>query len=94
MDDIVIWIIIALFYAPLHYLVPALVVIMRSDDHERRSRLRRALLDCTVSMLASFAVVIWLVLQERITAAMVVLLVSLALPYVRILWTPNTERPE
>lgn len=90
MDDIVIWIIVALFYAPLHYLVPALVVILRSEDRSRRTRLRQTLVDCTLSMAVSFALVVWLVRAERLTAAMLVLLVSLALPYVRILWNPTS----
>jgi hypothetical protein len=93
MDTTVTWIIIALFYAPLHYLVPALVVLIRSSDAERRANLRRALLDCTLSMGVSFALVIWLVSQQRITAAMLVLLLSMALPYVRIL-RPQPHPPE
>jgi hypothetical protein len=85
MDSLLTWFIIALFYAPLHYLMPALVVVMRSTEQERRPNLMRALLDCTLSMLLTFAVVIWLVSGERITAAMLVLLLSMALPYIRIL---------
>lgn len=85
MDATITWIIIALFYAPLHYLVPLLLVVMRSADSERRSAVIHTLIDCTASMVASFALVIWLVMQEQITTAMLVLLVSMALPYVRIL---------
>lgn len=93
MDTTVTWIIIALFYAPLHYLVPALVVLIRSGDAERHANLRHAVLDCTLSMLVSFSLVIWLVGQQRITAAMLVLLLSMALPYVRIL-RPHPKSPE
>ena len=92
MESTVTWLIIALFYAPLHYLVPLLVVLVRSDDQQRRAALIRTLVDCTLSMTASFALVFWLVGQERITLAMAALLVSLALPYIRI-FTPQAAPP-
>lgn len=85
MNDPVIWIIIALFYVPLHYLAPVLVVVMRSPDAERRQRLKQILIECSLSMLAGFALVIWLVQSARITTAMLVLLLSLGLPYIRVL---------
>lgn len=91
MDNVVTWIIIALFYAPLHYLLPVLVVVMRSDEQQRRRRLRQTLIDCSLSMLASFALVIWLVSADRITPAMLALLLSMALPYARILWRPGSS---
>lgn len=86
MNDPVVWLIIALFYAPLHYLGPALLVFVRSDAAQRPRLLRLALLDCTLTMLASFALAIWLIGQDRITPAMMALLVSLFLPYVHVLW--------
>ena len=85
MDMTITWLIIALFYAPLHYLVPLLVVLICSSDQERRTALVHTLVDCTLSMTASFALVFWLVRRERITLAMAALLVSLTLPYIRIL---------
>jgi hypothetical protein len=85
MDSVVTWIIIVAFYAPLHYLVPVLMVLLRSSDAERRGNIISTLIDCTASMLASFALVIWLASEQRITAAMLVLLLSMALPYLRIL---------
>jgi len=90
MDSTVTWLIIALFYAPLHFLVPLLVVLVRSEGPQRRRRaLRLTLLDCSLSMAASFALVIWLAGSARLTTAMLVLLLSLALPYIRIF----TRRP-
>jgi hypothetical protein len=92
MDTTITWLIIVLFYAPLHYLVPLLVVLVRSNEQQRRGALIRTLQDCTLSMTISFALVFWLVGQERITLAMAALLVSLALPYIRI-FTLRADAP-
>jgi len=85
MDTTVVWLIIALFYAPLHYLLPLLVVVMtgREEGEARRRRLVATAIDCTLSMAAAFAVVIWLA-ADRLQLAMVVLLLSMATPYLRI----------
>lgn len=85
MDTTVTWLIIALFYAPLHYLVPLLVILLRSSGRMRRPAMIATLLDCTLSMAVSFGLVIWLVGQDRLTIAMMLLLASMALPYLRIL---------
>jgi hypothetical protein len=85
MDSFITWIVIALFYIPVHYLLPVLVVLMRSSDRQRRRAVRDTVIDCSLSMLLSFAVVIWLVSQERIGLAMAILLLSMSLPYIRIL---------
>jgi hypothetical protein len=84
MDTTVTWFIIALFYAPLHYLVPLLVVLIRSGEQARRPAVIRTLVDCTLSMAASFAMVVWLVGLDRLAPAMAVLLSSMALPYIRL----------
>lgn len=86
MNDPTTWIIIALFYAPLHYLGPVLLVFVRSDAVHRRHVLRTALRDCTVTMVISFSLAIWLVNRDSITPAMLILLVSLMLPYAHVLW--------
>ena len=85
MDTTVVWLIIALFYAPLHYLPPLLVVVMtgREEGDARRRRLVATAIDCTLSMAIAFAVVIWLA-ADRLELAMVVLLLSMATPYLRI----------
>lgn len=85
MDNAIVWGIIALFYAPLHFLLPVLLVLLRSEERARRPALIRTLIDCSLSMAASFALVIWLVSREQITRAMALLLCSMALPYIRIL---------
>lgn len=85
MDATVVWLIVALFYAPLHYLLPVLVVLMTGSEEgeARRRRLIATAIDCTASMLLAFAVVIWLA-GDRLQVAMFVLLLSMAAPYLRI----------
>jgi hypothetical protein len=85
MDAAVVWLIIALFYAPLHYLLPMLVVVMTGSEEgeARKRRLVATAIDCTLSMLIAFVVVIWLA-GDRLQIAMLVLLLSMATPYLRI----------
>ena len=85
METTIVWLIVALFYAPLHYLLPLLVVVMtgREEGEARRSRLVATAIDCTLSMVIAFTVVIWLA-TDRLQLAMVVLLLSMAIPYLRI----------
>jgi hypothetical protein len=85
MDATVVWLIVALFYAPLHYLLPMLVVVMTGSEEgeARKRRLVATAIDCTLSMLIAFVVVIWLA-GDRLQIAMFVLLLSMATPYLRI----------
>lgn len=85
MDAAVVWLIIALFYAPLHYLLPMLVVVMTGSEEgeARKRRLVATAIDCTLSMLIAFVLVIWLA-GDWLQIAMFVLLLSMAAPYVRI----------
>jgi hypothetical protein len=85
MDAAVVWLIIALFYAPLHYLLPMLVVVMTGSEEgeARKRRLVATAIDCTLSMLIAFVVVIWLA-GDQLQIAMLVLLLSMATPYLRI----------
>jgi len=86
MDEWLTWLIIALFYAPLHFAIPMLVVLFRDADAapRRRADLIRTAADCALSMGVAFALVIWLA-RDHIGLAMAVLLGSMALPYVRLL---------
>ena len=92
MDDIVVWIIIAGFYAPLHYLLPVLVLFITGlETEERRKRLiRNSLIDSTLSMAIAFAVVITLAGQGRMSVAMTILLLSMGFPFIRI-WRHRRE---
>lgn len=83
MDNTIIWLIIIGFYAPLHYMPPVLLVMFKTSDENRRSELKGALLDCTVSMLLAF-VLVYLVGLDNMLLAMGILLVALFLPYIRV----------
>ena len=92
MDDVIVWIIIAAFYAPLHYLIPVLVLFITGTeaDQVRRHLIRRALIDSSLSMLVAFALVIWLTGRQQLSAAMAVLFVSMLYPFARI-WLHRRE---
>ena len=92
MNDIVVWIIIAAFYAPLHYLAPVLFLFItgQEDETTRRRLIRNAIIDSTWSMLVAFAVVITLVKSGFLFLAMVALLISMGFPFVRI-WRHRKE---
>ena len=92
MHDIVVWIIVAAFYAPLHYLLPVMVLFITGEEPEpvRRRLIRGALIDCTVSMLVAFAIVILLVGLGWMLPAMLILLLSIGWPFVRI-WRHRRE---
>jgi hypothetical protein len=85
MEDLVVWLIIGLFYAPLHYLMPVLVVILTDagGPEQRRRRLIGALRDCTLSMLAALGLALWLA-QGHLQLAMAALALSMAAPYLGI----------
>ena len=85
MTDATVWLIIAAFYAPLHYGGPVGVVILTTPTADLRQRLLRyILIECSLSMLLAFALVIWLV-ENNIGIAMLILLLSMLLPYLS-LW--------
>jgi hypothetical protein len=92
MDDIIIWIIIAGFYAPLHYLLPVLVLFItgQESDATRRRLIRNSLIDSTISMVLAFTIVITLATQGLMLPAMLVLLISMPAPFVRI-WRHRKE---
>ncbi|MCB1800987.1 MAG: hypothetical protein KDI82_04790 [Gammaproteobacteria bacterium] len=86
MDDVIVWIIIVGFYAPLHYLLPQLILFMTGGESpaQRRTRMRRAVIDSTWSMVVAFGLVIALTRQQRMLPAMLILLLSMTLPLLRI----------
>lgn len=92
MDDIVVWIIIIGFYAPLHYLLPVMILFITGNEPEplRRQMIRRALLDSTVSMVLAFVIVIVLVNLGWMSPAMLILLLSMGFPFFRI-WRHRRE---
>ena len=92
MDDVIVWIIIIGFYAPLHYLVPVLVLFITGQEPEptRRRLIRNSLIDSTLSMVVAFAIVITLAYSGRMLIAMLILLLSMGFPFVPI-WLHRRE---
>jgi len=91
MDNTIVWIIIAGFYAPLHYMPPVLLVLFKTSEDNRKSELKGALIDCTISMVLAF-VLVYLVGLENMLLAMMILLVALFLPYIRVIKAVLRER--
>jgi hypothetical protein len=92
MADPVAWLIVIGFYAPLHFLLPVLVLFITGHETEalRRKLIRHALIDAGVSMIAAFALAIYLAQEEDLSTAMLILLLSMAVPFVRI-WRHRRE---
>jgi hypothetical protein len=86
MDNIVVWIIIIAFYAPLHFMLPVLILFITGKENEstRKALIRQALLDSGLSMLVAFALAIILVQSGYMNWAMLALLVSMPMPFIRI----------
>ena len=92
MDNLFVWLIIIAFYAPLHYLLPAMVLFITGRESEavRQRLIRRALFDSTLSMVGAFAVAIYLAEHKSMSTAMLVLLLSMLYPFVGI-WRHRRE---
>ena len=84
MDNIIVWAIIIGFYAPLHYLPPILMILFYTPAETRKPGLIKAVLDCTVSMVAAF-VLVYLVGLDNIMLPMMILLAALFMPYIRVI---------
>mgnify|MGYP000716285327 CR=1 FL=1 len=87
MDDPVVWIIIAAFYAPLHFMLPVLFLFIVGDEAEavRKQLIRNALIDAALSMVVAFAIALILVNYAQVALAMVILLLFMLLPFILIL---------
>jgi hypothetical protein len=92
MDDAIAWAIIIAFYAPLHYLLPLLVLFITGNEPApvRRRLMRWALVDSTLSMVLVFALAIYLTIAGQLSAAMLSLFASLLVPFIRI-WRHRSE---
>ncbi len=84
MDNTIVWIIIAGFYAPLHYIPPVLLVLFKTDEDMRAFCMKRSLIDSTISMTLAFGIV-YLIGLDNMLLAMAVLLIGLLIPYFRVL---------
>jgi hypothetical protein len=83
MDNTIVWIIIAGFYAPLHFIPPVLLVLFKTHDEMRAFCMKRSLIDSTISMTLAFGLV-YLVGLDNMLLAMSILLIALAMPYLRV----------
>jgi len=84
-NEAIVWLIIAAFYAPLHYGGPVGVAILITPTADIRQRLLRyMLIECSLSMLLAFVLVIWMA-EDNLGVAMLILLLSMLLPYLS-LW--------
>lgn len=87
MDDWIVWIIIIAFYAPLHYLLPVLILFItgKESEEQRKQLIRSALIDSTISMVVAFCIVILLANAGWMLVAMLFMLISMFYPLARIL---------
>jgi len=85
MSDTTAWIIALAFYAPIHFLGPALVGFLTGTETpgQRRLLLTGVFIDCTLSMLAAFALAVPLFKRAPQYAALV-LLAAMFMPYLHI----------
>jgi uncharacterized protein (DUF2062 family) len=93
-DPILLWIIIAAFYAPIHFALPALLVMLSGSDTEeqrRRRRLRRTMLHCGVQMLIALPLA-WFLSTKSMPWAMAVLGASMLAPYPVLLLSGRARR--
>lgn len=92
MSDTTTWLILAVFYAPVHFLGPALIGFLTGQETsaERRHLVKSVMLDCTISMLVAFAAAIWLA-RTHLQLAMLVLFLAMFAPYTHI-WLYRRRR--
>jgi hypothetical protein len=86
MGDLTTWIIALVFYAPVHYLGPALVGFLTGDEtsQQRHLLLKHIAIDCTLSLAVAFAIAA--PLYESIPQyAAAIFLLAMFVPYLR-LW--------
>jgi hypothetical protein len=92
MDNLVVWLIIIAFYAPLHYLLPVVFLFITGRESEalRQRLIRRALIDSTLSLVGAFVIVIYLAEERMMSTAMLILLLSMPYPFIGI-WRHRRE---
>jgi uncharacterized membrane protein YesL len=85
-NDPIVWIIIVVFYAPLHFMLPVLFLFIVGDEVEevRRQLIRDALIDAALSMVIAFIIAIALVNFDHVALAMITLMLFMLVPFIRI----------
>jgi hypothetical protein len=86
MSDLVIWIIVIAFYAPLHFMLPVLFLFITGKESEelRRQLIRSVLRDALTSMVLAIGLAVLLVQLGWMMPAMLILMLSMTLPFLRI----------
>ncbi len=86
MSDLVIWIIVVAFYAPLHFMLPVVFLFItgRESEELRRQLIRSVVRDAFLSMVVAVALAVLLVQLGWILPAMLLLMLSMAMPFLRI----------
>ena len=86
MNDPIIWIIIVVFYAPLHFMLPLLFLFIVGDEAEvvRRQLIRNALIDAALSLIIAFIIDIVLVIFDHVALAIITLMLFMLVPFIRI----------
>ncbi|HEB81983.1 MAG TPA: hypothetical protein ENJ11_03875 [Gammaproteobacteria bacterium] len=87
MNDTIIWIIIAVFYAPLHFMLPVLFLFIVGDEPEdvRKRLIRGVIIDAAASMLVAFAIAITLAMYDMLALAIVTLVLFMVTPFIRVI---------
>lgn len=81
MDDLLVWTIVIAFYAPLHFVLPVLLLFVTVGDERRRRRaVRRALLEAAGAFVLSIPLAVLLGLRGYVLGAGTVLLLASVLP--------------
>lgn len=86
MSDLVIWIVVVAFYAPLHFMLPVVFLFItgRESEELRRQLIRSVVRDAFLSMVVAVALAVLLVQLGWILPAMLLLMLSMAMPFLRI----------
>ena len=86
MSNLVIWIIVVAFYAPLHFMLPVVFLFItgRESEELRRQLIRSVVRDAFLSMVVAVALAVLLVQLGWVLPAMLLLMLSMAMPFLRI----------
>lgn len=86
MSDPIVWIIMLGFYAPMHFMLPMLILFVTGNEtpDQRKQLIRQAAIDAGLSMAVAFVLAATLVYLDQFMIAMAVLFVAMFVPLLRI----------
>jgi len=81
---ILVWVVAAIFYIPIHVGVPSLVVFLVLDvsDDQRKMLLKRVVIESVISVLITFPLAAWL-WQSYLWVSVILLVAGMLVPF----WT-------